>query len=196
MTRQAEASKRTKTKIMEVARELFIAKGYSETTLKDILMAGDISKGNLYHHFKGKEFLFLHIVEEDYKQWIDKWKERKNPSRNAVENLYDYAMFSVQESFNHYPILQATEEFLASAFKSKEVIEKLNEMDKQYLEIIEEILIEGNHDKSWNIQDIDSSTQIVSSLFFGLEAMVQNKSYEEKEKIYQEAVRVLIKGLQ
>lgn len=196
MTRQAEASERTKTKIMEVARELFITKGYSETSLQDILTAENISKGNLYHHFKGKEFLFLHIVEEDCHRWADKWKELKSLSKIAIERLYDLATFSVQESFNYYPIIQATEEFFASAFKSKEVIERLNEIEKQYLEIIEEILIEGNHDKSWNIQDIDSSTQIVSSLFLGLEAMVQKKSYEEKEKIHQEAVRVLIKGLQ
>ncbi|MFP7223915.1 TetR/AcrR family transcriptional regulator [Priestia filamentosa] len=196
MSRQAEARERTKTKIMKVARELFIAKGYSETTLQDILTAGDISKGNLYHHFKGKEFLFLHIVEEDCHQWKEKWEERKSFSKNAIERLYDLATFSVEESFNYYPIIQATEEFFASAFKSQEVIERLNEIEKQYLEIIEEILLEGNHDKSWNIKDIDSSTQIVSSLFLGLEAMVQHKSYKEKEKIHQEAVRLLIKGLQ
>ncbi|WP_229283734.1 TetR/AcrR family transcriptional regulator [Bacillus spizizenii] len=61
MARQAEASKKTKDKIVKVARELFIKKGYSETSLQEILMAGKISKGNLYHHFKGKNF-FIYIL--------------------------------------------------------------------------------------------------------------------------------------
>lgn len=195
MTRQAEASRKTKAKIVEVARELFIKKGYSETSLKDILSAGNISKGNLYHHFRGKEFLFLHIVEEDYTEWLNQWKEREVHSRNAVEKLYDFAHFSIQTSFNS-PFIHATEEFFASAFKSKEVIETITCIEEQYFEVIENILKEGIREGSWKIENIYVTTKVVSSLFFGLESMLKDNVNQDRKKIYEESVRILVKGLQ
>lgn len=52
----AGKSEKTKQKIVTASRDLFAKKGYSETSVRDILEAAEISKGNLYHHFKGKEF--------------------------------------------------------------------------------------------------------------------------------------------
>ncbi|MED5046674.1 TetR/AcrR family transcriptional regulator [Bacillus siamensis] len=69
-------SEKTKKELIDVARDLFAKKGYSETSIRDILTAANISKGNLYHHFKGKEFLFLHIMEQDTQEWIDVWTEK------------------------------------------------------------------------------------------------------------------------
>ncbi|MCY8426509.1 MULTISPECIES: TetR/AcrR family transcriptional regulator [Bacillus] len=194
MARQAEASKKTKDKIVKVARELFIKKGYSETSLQEILTAGKISKGNLYHHFKGKEFLYLYIIEQDYLEWELQWKKRESHCKNAIEKLYDLTDFSLQMNFNS-PLIHVAEEFFASAFKSKEVIERILEIDSKYSKMIRNILEEGNHDGSWSISNLDLTTQIVSSLFYGLEITAQGSLDEEKEKLYRESARVLIEGL-
>ncbi|BBP87361.1 hypothetical protein BsIDN1_09790 [Bacillus safensis] len=54
--------RRTKQKIVTASRDLFAKKGYSETSVRDILEAAEVSKGNLYHHFKGKEFFCFFIL--------------------------------------------------------------------------------------------------------------------------------------
>lgn len=43
-------------KILEVAKRLFMKKGYEETTIQDIVEGlGGLTKGAIYHHFKSKE---------------------------------------------------------------------------------------------------------------------------------------------
>lgn len=72
--------------MINVARDLFAKKGYSETSIRDILTAANISKGNLYHHFKGKEFLFLHIMEEDTQEWNNLWTEKRGNIKTRLKN--------------------------------------------------------------------------------------------------------------
>ena len=43
-------------KILAVSAKLFMEKGYEHTTLQDIIdNLGGLTKGAIYHHFKGKE---------------------------------------------------------------------------------------------------------------------------------------------
>ena len=43
-------------KILDVAKRLFLQKGYEETTIQDIVdELGGLTKGAVYHHFKSKE---------------------------------------------------------------------------------------------------------------------------------------------
>jgi len=45
---------------------LFVAKGVSETTVRDIAQAVDISEGALYRHFVGKDELVWQLFERHY----------------------------------------------------------------------------------------------------------------------------------
>lgn len=49
--------------ILEVAFVLFAEKGYSATSIREIVEAADISKGGIYVYFKSKAEIFLAIVE-------------------------------------------------------------------------------------------------------------------------------------
>ena len=43
-------------KILDTAQQLFLEKGYDNTTIQDIVdHLGGLSKGAVYHHFKSKE---------------------------------------------------------------------------------------------------------------------------------------------
>ena len=51
-------------KILAVSAKLFMEKGYEHTTLQDIIdNLGGLTKGAIYHHFKGKEEILLAIAE-------------------------------------------------------------------------------------------------------------------------------------
>lgn len=49
--------------ILDVAKTLFITKGYDKTTINDILNAAEIGKGTLYHYFNSKEDVMNTIID-------------------------------------------------------------------------------------------------------------------------------------
>ena len=51
-------------KIVETAAQLFVEKGYEQTSIQDILDVSGLSKGGLYHHFKSKEQIFGAVMEK------------------------------------------------------------------------------------------------------------------------------------
>ena len=50
--------------IIKAATELFMEKGYRETTTSDIRIRAHVAQGTLFYHFKNKEGILLHIFED------------------------------------------------------------------------------------------------------------------------------------
>ena len=51
-------------RILDVAEELFMTKGYEHTTMADIVNGlGGLTKGAVYHHFKSKEDIYEAVFE-------------------------------------------------------------------------------------------------------------------------------------
>jgi AcrR family transcriptional regulator len=53
-----------KNKILHTARRLFISQGYNATTIRQIIGECDIKIGTIYHFYKDKEDILLHIAEK------------------------------------------------------------------------------------------------------------------------------------
>lgn len=53
-----------KRKVIKVSRNLFLEKGYAKTTISEITTSAGITTGSLYHFFKSKEDILLHITRE------------------------------------------------------------------------------------------------------------------------------------
>ena len=62
MTRTYNSAE-TRTKLLEVARDVIRAKGYTATTVDDICAAAGVTKGAFFHHFESKERLGVAAVE-------------------------------------------------------------------------------------------------------------------------------------
>jgi AcrR family transcriptional regulator len=67
---RSEKSRDLKKTIIDVTRELFLIQGYKKTTIRQIIEKAGIKTGSLYHFFKDKEDIFLHIVRETYFDFI------------------------------------------------------------------------------------------------------------------------------
>ena len=57
-SRRQQYSASTKRALVDVATELFTEQGYAGTSLDAIVAGARVTKGALYHHFKGKQDLF------------------------------------------------------------------------------------------------------------------------------------------
>lgn len=61
-TRRKEKSQQVRETILEVSRRLFIEQGYGATTIRRILTEANITTGTLYHFFKDKDDILLHMA--------------------------------------------------------------------------------------------------------------------------------------
>lgn len=77
-----------KREILDVARELFIKKGYEQTSVNDILKIVDIAKGTFYYYFASKkevlEAIILDIVEEGAKRAEKILRDKSIPLVNRI----------------------------------------------------------------------------------------------------------------
>ena len=62
--RDAKESEVRRVEIMNAAMQLFMEKGYTNTTTQDIVDKVNISRGLLYYHFKNKEDILYCLVEQ------------------------------------------------------------------------------------------------------------------------------------
>ncbi|MFI8715324.1 TetR/AcrR family transcriptional regulator [Brevibacillus brevis] len=59
---KAEQKQQTMQKLIEVAREMFSKKGYSDAAMEDIVKQAGVTRGALYHNFGSKEGLFEAVL--------------------------------------------------------------------------------------------------------------------------------------
>jgi AcrR family transcriptional regulator len=64
MNKNVERGKVTRAQIVEIATRLFAERGYDGTSIEAVLAESGVSRGSLYHHFPGKEALFLAAMED------------------------------------------------------------------------------------------------------------------------------------
>ena len=53
---------RTKQALLQIAYNLFISRGYENTSVDDIIKAADIAKGTYYYHFESKEQTLEEVI--------------------------------------------------------------------------------------------------------------------------------------
>ncbi|MDV6011717.1 TetR/AcrR family transcriptional regulator [Haloechinothrix sp. LS1_15] len=54
----------TRAAVLEQAATLFAERGYTATSLADVAVAAQVTRGAVYHHFDGKRALFQAVLEE------------------------------------------------------------------------------------------------------------------------------------
>ncbi len=79
--------------ILEIAERLFLTKGYTKTTVNDILKEIGIAKGTFYHYFKSKEEVMDEIIMRIIKEDVTKAKRIvSNPDIPVLDKLFKILM--------------------------------------------------------------------------------------------------------
>lgn len=60
---------RTRQRILHAAAQCFAASGFSRATVEQIAAAAGVSKGIVYHHFRGKEVILEALREQTLEEW-------------------------------------------------------------------------------------------------------------------------------
>jgi AcrR family transcriptional regulator len=187
-----------KKSIISAARKLFHTKGFSETSMNQIIEAAESSKGNLYHHFKNKEHLFVYILEDDATQWLKEWEQEVEKTKaDSDDILYILAEFIAKSRGNLY-YHKTTAEFYSSAFKSDEITEKIKEIDKLYLDFFVNIIKKCQAEKRINPKEDPKMLGyfLMSLLFISNDYKHYSDEVEAKKNNYnKKAIDIFLKGV-
>jgi TetR/AcrR family transcriptional repressor of nem operon len=76
-----------KEKIVQESMRLFSTKGYCSTSITDILIAANTSKGGFYNHFASKEILFNRVLSEAQGIWREQTLAELDKIDSPVEKI-------------------------------------------------------------------------------------------------------------
>jgi len=87
-------SEQTKQKVIEVATEIFMKKGYENTTMQDIVKGVNMSSGAIFHHYKSKKDILDGVIRsqevwmtELFHEWLNEMKGMT--ARDKIINILD-----------------------------------------------------------------------------------------------------------
>ncbi len=70
-SRRADAKARTRVKVLEAARSLFMERGYDAATIRDIAGRADLSTGAVFASFSDKTDLFNAVLAQDLERQVE-----------------------------------------------------------------------------------------------------------------------------
>lgn len=145
---------RTKNRIIQTASLLFHKKGYSNTSLSDILSATGLSKGGVYGNFNSKEEIALEAFRYNMKLLFESGTQLMNNNMlTSIEKLYSLLKLHCK-SLND-PHLDGRCPILNTAVEARQVSPELNaqvaKVMDQWQKSLEKIMTEGK--KKQEIKD-------------------------------------------
>ena len=95
---------RLKDRITHESLKLFSTKGYLNTSISDIMLAADTSKGGFYNHFESKEDLFYEVLTIAQSIWREKvlygLDKVDSPTGKIKKLLENYRDRYLKDDFN------------------------------------------------------------------------------------------------
>lgn len=129
-----------KREILVAARELFVKKGYEQTSVNDILKIVDIAKGTFYYYFTSKQEvlaeIIIDIVEEGARKAQKILKDKSIPLVNRI-------MMAIMAQTPEFEGSDEIKEELHKVDNSKLERLYLKEMLKRMTSVLEEPVLEG-----------------------------------------------------
>ncbi|WMM24802.1 TetR/AcrR family transcriptional regulator [Tissierella sp. MB52-C2] len=187
-----------KEKIINYAFDLFAEKGYSETSVDDIVKASGISKGGIYYYFKSKEDIFLEIAKDRLRQRHSIINDEKN-TNSSKEKLISYIKWTLTGFFDErvQQMSRFTFEFWSVLSRNPNMEHKAKERYNMFYTILSEILEEGirNGEFKKNI-DIESMVYIILSTMDGIGFANSVMGIRMTEEVIENYIDMILKKIE
>lgn len=184
----------TKKRISSAAKGLFIEKGYAATSIKNISKATGVSKGNIYYHFKNKEGLFIDVLDEWEKEWVEQWENQKKQYTTTTEQLYGIAKHFVINDYNH-PLTNVANEFFSHEKSNSLVQNQLYKTISMRISYSQKLFSEGIKAGEFKSDDSLLLAKIFDTLLYGLNFTCRDLNMEDTLELYKKAIDTFLYGI-
>jgi AcrR family transcriptional regulator len=102
--------------ILQAALQLFLTKGFTDTTMEDIRQVSGASTGSIYHHFENKETIAIELYREgrnELNAMLSQGLLQTNPEEGLKNLVYSYLdWFEQSPNLGLYTLQAASTEYL------------------------------------------------------------------------------------
>ncbi|WP_157130781.1 TetR/AcrR family transcriptional regulator [Halobacillus mangrovi] len=131
--------------IIEAAVEVIAENGYHSSQVSKIAKKAGVADGTIYLYFKNKEDILVSLFQEKMGQFIEKIEQETTSRQTAEEKLLTLIeTHFTQLAADHHLAIVTQLELRQS---NKELRQKINEVLKRYLNVIDHIVDEGVEEK-------------------------------------------------
>ncbi len=169
--------------ILDIATEVFLEKGFQNTTMEDIIKVTTLSKGGFYYYFKSTSDIFFAILDRKTKKEIESTAHLVNQSCKTSAIIEDICEHICDE-FEHGLLQQFDEHalYLMAAVETVNDPKFLNycrEMEEKNLNVITKSLQEKLVDV--DLEVLENKLKFLTSMYH---AMVLHCYIFKDEELY------------
>ncbi|MFX0004864.1 MAG: TetR/AcrR family transcriptional regulator [Candidatus Hermodarchaeota archaeon] len=111
--------------ILESAKKLFINLGFENTTMKNIAIEAELSKGSLYNYFKSKDDLYLAVATIAIREINNTCEKIDRTGKTDLEQILSTGYVLYEFSKNHPDLVSIADDYLF--LRSKHFFEDIHQ---------------------------------------------------------------------
>jgi AcrR family transcriptional regulator len=163
-------SESTESKILTSAKELFIEKGYHDTSMSAIAKEAGLGKGTLYWHFDSKDDLFKKMITKEGRVILAEVKELSESNLPTEDILKKFIQIRVSRMVKHR---KASQMFMDNEnFTNKEFKKTMLGIYCSLIEELEKIINKGIEEDVFETDRPDKTAAAIMGTINGLCSVV------------------------
>lgn len=186
--------------ILESAKNLFLKKGYSQTSIEQIAKKAGVVKPTVYSHFGSKESLFQEIINLRQKNLLENLAQIANPSENPQADLEKFGLslggLILEKDARLWDRL-----VIAEAGRSPQLAQMLYKAGPlKVCQLLENYLQKQVDVEILQIEDVKSASEELCSLIVGLDILrgqmisISETHKNSTETRIKAGIRLFLKG--
>lgn len=158
---------KTRAKLVDVARQLFARKGVEDTTMNDIAVASKKGRRTLYTYFKGKDQIYMAVVESELEMLSDSMEKAAKQSVAPDQKILDLIT-------THLDIVKMVVfrngTLRADFFRDIWRVEAMRKnFDRKEIQLFRNVLQEGKEKGIFDIDNVEITADILHYCIKGIE---------------------------
>jgi TetR/AcrR family transcriptional regulator, fatty acid metabolism regulator protein len=129
---------------LEAAIKIFAEQGFFQSTISQVAREAGVADGTIYLYFKNKDDILVHFFSYKAKQIFDRFREDVRGAENALDKLRKLILRHLDE-FQRDRNMAVV--YQVEIHQNSRLVEKqIKEMSKMYLNIVTEIVEQGQQE--------------------------------------------------
>ena len=157
---------KTREKLIDVARQLFVHKGVENTTMNDIAAASDKGRRTIYTYFENKREIYNAVIERESDRQVERLRLTAQSDLAPEEKLRRFLIGrfdTIDDVSSYHP--GTIRSLFSLDFKRVERIRRMATVKER--EILKEILNEGVRKGSFSRMQADRLEALLTMVFQG-----------------------------
>jgi AcrR family transcriptional regulator len=184
----------TYTKILQAAKHLFIRKGYTATSMREIAEEAGIGKATIYHHFQDKETIFKTLIDGNLAKMHESYTfiQAESEPRRRITVAAEVTLQFLYESAD---LLQIARREVPTS--REKMLSNFSIFFTQYSALLEEAFQKGMEEKIFRVVDPKDTALVFMNLIQGNFAMYYliGKRPETPEKAAARLLDIFFHGI-